>query len=117
MKGFRQLRAGARGRKGTQGLGEREGKENDGEVPAGQVSGELAAQQMRVAAGQQQPIPLALQAIHEELPLRQVLDLVEQQMTGIPVHRVDRGQEPVVVLHLDEAFIVEVEVAAGGGLR
>ena len=79
----------------------------------GQVGGQFAAQQVRVAAGQYEPQPLALEPVHEQLPARQVLDLVEQQVARVVVDAVDRGDQVVVVGHVGEPFVVEIHVAAG----
>ena len=76
----------------------------------GQVGRQLAAQQVGVAPGEQQPESLPLQPIHEQLPTRQVLDFIQQQMAWIAVYRVDRGDEAVVVGHANQPLVVEVEI-------
>ena len=53
------------------------------------------AQQVGVAPGQYEPESLALEAVHEQFPARQVLDLIEQQVARIVVHGVDRGDQGV----------------------
>lgn len=107
------LRPGAWAGGSAQGLGEREREQDDRQVAAGQVGGQLAAQQVGVAPGQNKPQPLALEPVHEQFPAPQVLDLVEQQVARIVVDAVDRGDQVVVVGHVGEPFVVEVHVATG----
>ena len=71
-------------------------------MAAGQVGSEFAAQQVGVAPGQYEPESLALEAVHEQFPARQVLDLIEQQVARIVVHGVDRGDQAVIVAHIGE---------------
>ena len=79
-------------------------------MAAGQVGRELAAQQVGVAPGQYEPESLALEPVHEQFPARQVLDLIEQQVARIVVHGVDRGDQAVIVAHVGEPLVVEVDI-------
>ena len=63
-----QLRTGACSGDGAQGFGEGERKQDDGKMPSRQMSSELAAQQVGVAPGQNQPESLSLEAIGEQFP-------------------------------------------------
>ena len=81
-------------------------------MATGEVRRKLAAQQVCVTAREIQAPSLTLQPIHKEFPLWDVLNLVQEQTVRVPVHSVDGGNQPVIVLQSDKSLVVEIDVPA-----
>ncbi len=100
---------------------ERKRQHQNVQVPAAQLRGDLAAEQLRIAPRHHDPVALlVVQRPKDPAPGRQVLYLVEKKKAGVPAGQlVERGQEAVHVLRRESLQTVilkihEQEVVAMG---
>ena len=93
----------------------RKGKEFDGVIAPGEVGGQFTAQQLGVGAGDQKAESAPEEAVDEEIPLRNVLDFVQEEALKIALKLIEDLEYDIVVLArgLSQTFIVEVYIGEG----
>jgi hypothetical protein len=76
----------------------------------GKVRREFFAQQFRVAAGKNELVSFAMKSVDKQLPLREILDFIHQQIAGIAIQVPHSSKNIVVVREARQTLVVEVVV-------
>ena len=91
-------------------LPEREWQDRGLEISSRQMSGEFRTEHVRVTSRDIEDIVLPCEPVDKQLPMWEVLDLVEKQDPGIVVHRVYRNNNLIVIDKADESLVIEIDV-------
>jgi hypothetical protein len=77
---------------------------------------QLRREQIGIAAGNQQPKSLPLQAIDKQLPPGKILALVKKQVTRISVDSLNGTYDFILISDGGQPFVIEIDIAVSAGL-
>lgn len=84
-------------------------------MAAGEVRRQLRAEQVRVAAREEQVPAGTVQAVDKEFPLGKVLDFIEKETLRVPVKGIERNHQLIVVLQAAKPLVIEVRITPTAG--